>query len=255
MSKTYQPLTEFLDDLTSDHVALSFDKVERIIRRKLPPSASIYVAWWSNSPVEGRHNEAWLRAGWMSADLNLKSRTVKFVRGALPMLRKKPVWVKSETPAIPDGKMVTVLKASPTADAQHITLTFEWKILGDVVLDMSGSVAFPTVSSGAGLYRLRVDSAKGLQIYIGESVDLRRRFGQYRGPSPTQQTNMRLNGLLKIAIAEGATVSVDIVNQGVELSINGAQVAVDLTDKAMRRMIEHSAIVATGGTGVEIANR
>ena len=161
----------------------------------------------------------------------------------------------AERRAIADGERVTVLKAAPTAAAHDIALAFEWKILGNVILDANGNVAFPSVTSGAGLYRLRLDGVGRSQMYIGESVNLRRRFGNYRGPGPTQQTSLRINALLKESIATGAVIAVDIVTEDVKLSINGVQVSVDLTDKAMRRMIEHAAIVATGGTDIEIANR
>jgi hypothetical protein len=255
MSKTYKRLGEFLDDQTSDHVALSFDQIEQIIHRKLPKSARTYDAWWSNSPVEGRHNETWLKRGWTTCDLNRNSSTVKFIRGTLPMPRQKPLRAMAERRAIADGERVTVLKAAPTAAAHDIALAFEWKILGNVILDANGNVAFPSVTSGAGLYRLRLDGVGRSQMYIGESVNLRRRFGNYRGPGPTQQTSLRINALLKESIATGAVIAVDIVTEDVKLSINGVQVSVDLTDKAMRRMIEHAAIVATGGTDIEIANR
>lgn len=255
MSKTYKRLGEFLDDQTSDHVALSFDQIEQIIYRKLPKSARTYDAWWSNSPVEGRHNETWLKRGWTTADLNRKSGTVKFIRGTLPMPRQKPLRAMAERRAIADGERVTVLKAAPTAAAHDIALAFEWKMLGNVILDASGNLAFPSVTNGAGLYRLRLDGIDRSQAYIGESVNLRRRFGNYRGPGPTQQTSLRINALLKESIAAGAVIAVDIVTEDVKLSINGVQVSVDLTGKAMRRMIEHAAIVATGGTDIEIANR
>ena len=255
MSKVYQPLGDFLDDQTSDRIALSFDQIEQIIHRNLPQSARTYDAWWSNSPVAGRHNEAWLKRGWATADLNRKSRAVKFVRGKLPTTREKPLRAKAGRRVSADGERVTVLKAAPTAAAHDIALAFEWKMLGNVNLDANGSVAFPSVTSGAGLYRLRLDGVARSQVYIGESVNLRRRFGNYRGPGPTQQTSLRINALLKETIAAGAIIAVDIVTEGVKLTINGVQVSVDLTDKAMRRMIEHAAIVATGGTDIEIANR
>jgi len=56
-------------------------------------------------------------------------------------------------------------------------------------------------------------------------------------------------------LAEGAQIAVDIVTDGVALTINGAEISPDLADKATRWMIEHAAIVATGGTNVELANK
>lgn len=255
MGNSYQPLGEFLDHQTRDHVALSFDEIERIINRKLPPSAGTYVAWWSNSPVEGRHNEVWLVRGWSTTELNLKSRSVKFIRTGSPAPSNRPARAGIKRSIAVQDKEPLVLSAAPTAAAHDIKLTFEWRMLGNIVLDTSGSVAFPFVTNGAGLYRLRLDGADKSQIYIGESVNLRRRFGNYRGPGPTQQTSLRINALLKEWLEAGATIAVDIITHGVELSINGASTSVDLSDKAVRRMIEHAAIVAAGGTDIEIANR
>ena len=255
MTKAYESLGEFLDDQISDHVALSFDQIEQIIQRKLPKSARTYDAWWSNSPVERRHNETWLKRGWTTCDLNRNSGTVKFIRGTLPTLPQKPLRATAERRTMADGEQVPKLKAAPTAAVHDIALNFEWQMSGNVVLDPNGSVLFPGVTNGAGLYRLRLDGDGRSQVYIGESVNLRRRFGNYRGPGPTQQTSLRINALLKESIARGAVIAVDIVTEGVKLTINGCQVSVDLTDKAMRRMIEHAAIVATGGTDIEIANR
>lgn len=95
MSKKYDPLGAFLEKSDSDNLALSFDQIERMIGGLLPASARKYGVWWSNSPVEGRHNEVWLRRGWLTADINLKSRTfvlyeaVLLDRADLPQVRRE----------------------------------------------------------------------------------------------------------------------------------------------------------------------
>ncbi|KTE01400.1 hypothetical protein ATE68_20460 [Sphingopyxis sp. H038] len=60
---------------------------------------------------------------------------------------------------------------------------------------------------------------------------------------------------MKDALAGGARVEVDIVTNDVAVQINGVPISTDLNDRATRRMIEHAAIVATGGIDVELANR
>lgn len=255
MSKKYAPLGEFLENSDSNSLALSFDQIERMIDGLLPMSAKKYVVWWSNSPVEGRQNEVWLRRGWTTTDVNLKSRTVKFTRNAVSMSRAKSVSSKSNHGLMARKAPAAILEAAPVAAAHGIELHFEWQMLGLVVLDTNGTVVFPNVASCAGLYRLRLDQVGRSQIYIGESVNLRRRFGNYRNPGPTQQTSRRINALLKEWLGTGAIIAVDIVNSGVKLCVNGAPVSADLTDKAVRRMIEHAAIVSTDGSDIEIANR
>jgi hypothetical protein len=252
MSTKYEPLGAFLDTLTDDDVTMSFDQIERIIHASLPPSAHTYPEWWSNSSVDGRQNEAWLTHGWVAAGLDLKSRKVKFVRdGAAGAFRKRD----RRTPGKAKSAQVVSLQPAPVTATNDIALSFEWQMLGHVVIDVNGGVSFPAVTSDAGLYRLRIDSNDKSQTYIGESTNLRRRFGNYRNPGATQQTSLRINALLKQTIAAGAVVAVDVVTERVKLRINGADVIVDLTSQAMRRMIEHAAIVATDGATIEIANR
>lgn len=134
-------------------------------------------------------------------------------------------------------------------------LSFEWKVLGEITLDIEGGLLFPAVTLGAGLYRIRIVLDGRSRFYVGESQSLRRRFGNYRAGPPGQKTSYRIHHLLKDALAEGAQIAVDIVIDGVALTINGAGISPNLADKATRRMIEHAAIVATGGTDVELANK
>ena len=123
------------------------------------------------------------------------------------------------------------------------------------MLDVVGGLAFPAVTSSAGLYRIRIVLDGRSRFYVGESQSLHRRFGNYRAGPPGQKTSYRIHHLLKDALAQGARIAVDTVTDGVALTINGAAISPDLADKATRRMIEHAAIVATGGTDVELANK
>ena len=255
MAKRYDRLGAFLDSQTRNCITLSFEQIENIIHRKLPESARTYSAWWSNSPVEGRHNETWLKLGWKTAELDLSSRTVSFIRGPSPTARQIDAGAKVERRVISEGDQMTIPQAAQSAATHEFRLIFEWQRLGHVVLDTNGSLLFPSVMNRAGLYRLRLDGIGRSQVYIGESLNLRRRFRNYRGPGPTQQTSLRINALLLEAIADGTIVAVDIVTEGVKLILNGSPVSVDLSDKAIRGMIENAAIVASRLTDIEIVNR
>lgn len=255
MSKKYDPLGVFLENSGSENIAMSFEQIERMIDGLLPASARKYEAWWSNSPVPGRQNEAWLRHGWLTADVNLKSRTIRFVRSDTPR-PSRIVTAEKRSLKTPVKQLAKAKPSSgPSAAAHVIALEFEWLSLGSITIDSNGSLAFPSPSTDPGLYKFRIDGDGVRQRYIGESMNLRRRFAHYRNPGPTQPTNIRINELFKQLIAAGAVVSVDIITEGVKLMINNASIAADLHNKAVRRMIEHAAIVASGGSEIEIVNR
>jgi len=252
MGGKYAEISRFLEAQTGNSVALSFAQIEHLLGNPLPESANVYQAWWSNSPVGSRHNQAWLRKGWATTELNLRGKTVRFVRAEPTRLQTKP---RNKRPEALSGKHTAIrLTASPVAAAHDFALSFEWQSLGTLGLDAKGCVEFPKVTAAAGLYRYRIDKISQPQVYIGESSSLRRRFTNYRNPGPTQTPNIRLNALLREAITSGAVVSVDVIIDTLKVKIDGKDVSMDLNDKALRRMIEHAAIVASAGTAVEIVN-
>ncbi len=77
MSK-YAPLTTHLRASGQASVPLSFDKIERIIGVKLPPSAFKYRAWWSNNPTNSVITHAWLDAGYKTANVDMSGRKLVF---------------------------------------------------------------------------------------------------------------------------------------------------------------------------------
>ena len=252
MSKKYAALGDYLDTQTDNEVSLSFEQIEEILRGRLPESASVYDAWWSNSPVAGRHNDVWLTRGWETSGLDRKAGTVRFARSLSPRTMAANPKPRTRS-AIPPSS--ASLETAPVAASNNVMFSFEWKELGEIMLDMEGGLVFPAVTLGAGLYRIRIVLDGRSRFYVGESQSLRRRFGNYRAGPPGQKTSYRIHHLLKDALAEGAQIAVDIVTDGVALTINGSGISPNLADKATRRMIEHAAIVATGGTDVELANK
>ena len=68
----YNPLRTFFENASSTQteISLSFEKIEKILDSKLPKSAFIHTAWWSNE-VDGQHVQAhaWLDAGWKKKSL------------------------------------------------------------------------------------------------------------------------------------------------------------------------------------------
>jgi len=78
----YQPLSKYLEKQNSagiSEVKLSFQEIENIIKRELPPSARTYENWWVNSHKEkGRQCSAWLDYGWKKEEVKLKEEYVVF---------------------------------------------------------------------------------------------------------------------------------------------------------------------------------
>ena len=79
-SHKYEPLTEFLRRQSHAVVRMSFDEIERVIRSKLPPSATNHRAWWSNNAQNNVMTKAWKDAGFESEDVDMKGQRVAFRR-------------------------------------------------------------------------------------------------------------------------------------------------------------------------------
>lgn len=63
-----------------DNIQITFDEIEKIIGRELPPSARKHRAWWANDSVGHRHSQQWLEAGWRRTYLNMSEERVTFAR-------------------------------------------------------------------------------------------------------------------------------------------------------------------------------
>jgi hypothetical protein len=133
---------------------------------------------------------------------------------------------------------------------ESVALRFRWRDIGDVVLDPAAKLAFPRAAAEPGIYRLEVDHAEA-SVYFGEASDLRRRFGQYRNPGPSQQTNQRLNDLLGRVLANSGRCRVSVVEvQWFEGKFR--EVDLDLRLKAARVLVESAAIVLARSDGKRI---
>ena len=72
----YGALTMHLISLEADVCMLTFEKLEQIIGRPLPPSARRHAPWWSRTQS---HARGWLDAGW-SVRADRKAETARFER-------------------------------------------------------------------------------------------------------------------------------------------------------------------------------
>ena len=81
MSK-YEPLTTYLRGQERMSIPITFEKIERIIGVKLPPSASKHRAWWSNNPTNNVMTHAWVKAGYRTAGVDMEGRKLVFKKSA-----------------------------------------------------------------------------------------------------------------------------------------------------------------------------
>lgn len=75
----YGPLRDHLAKLEQPQQRLSFKDLEKILEFPLPASARKYRSWWSNTTLRPP-GDAWGRAGWRVAQLDLKNGWVTFER-------------------------------------------------------------------------------------------------------------------------------------------------------------------------------
>lgn len=114
---------------------------------------------------------------------------------------------------------------------------------------------FPEVEKSPRLYRLRMRSKDGKEsVYIGESDNLRRRFGNYRNPGASQQTSLRINALLKSSIEGGGEISVAVADE-VRIGDDISNESAGLSQKSIRRLFENFAVSSSCGSEVESLNR
>lgn len=140
-----------------------------------------------------------------------------------------------------------------------VRVSFVWRPAGAVVIEDAGKLRFPTLPARPGLYRMTLTKRPGQRrphIYVGETDNLQRRASHYRNPGPTQQTNIRLNQLLRTHLADGGVASLDMVTEAmVAVASGAAAVALDLRSAAARRLAENAAVVGIAVAGVvDLAN-
>lgn len=103
----YRPLRDYLARQGGSEVQMTFAEIEELVGR-LPDSARLHRAWWSNSSHAGR---AWQEAGWHLQSVNQTSRHVVFARGPAaqwPTGGKDPGAARS---AYIDPQVITAIKA------------------------------------------------------------------------------------------------------------------------------------------------
>jgi hypothetical protein len=77
----YEPLQQFLQELSNGELTLSFAEIESRLGFTLPPSAHTYREWWANSQTDAHpHAKAWLKAGWTVDNVDQIEKRIRFRR-------------------------------------------------------------------------------------------------------------------------------------------------------------------------------
>jgi hypothetical protein len=136
------------------------------------------------------------------------------------------------------------------------TLKIHWVEIGAVVLETTDKIRFPTTPAKAGLYQFRISRANGtFGRYVGESANLKKRFGTYRNPGPTQLTNQRLNKHFCEFLKRGEMIDVAVTTDGAWILRNNREELADLNEKNVRRLFENFVLVIGKAHEVEDFNK
>lgn len=134
----------------------------------------------------------------------------------------------------------------------RISVDIKWTSAGEIHWDGSGKPIFPSLQASPGLYRLRFAATR--EVYIGETIDLKRRAGNYRNPGSTQQTSTWVNERLNVARDAQEVVLVETSDQALVV-VRGATLPADLTTKPVRLLLENAALLDESQSGWRILNR
>lgn len=80
--KKYGPLYDYLNTCGKVSLRLTFDDIEKIIDKPLPPSVTYSRQWWENPTNIKQHPQAtaWLSAGYKVSAVNMSERWVEFIK-------------------------------------------------------------------------------------------------------------------------------------------------------------------------------
>jgi hypothetical protein len=205
----YEPLGRYLANISFTEWRATFSEIEKVLGFSLPPSARTYAAWWGNDRNSHSQASAWLEVGWKAAQVDVGAARVVFCR-ELPVGR---------TPRYVPGSAVTQsverdVAPYPWDEAQALEcrIGFRWQPFGTVTLGEHGGLVFPNAAAIPAIYRFRIRHNYTDARYIGETENLSRRFGHYRNPGLTQQTNIRINARFLEVLVAGAEIGVSTVS-------------------------------------------
>lgn len=250
MDAKYAPLTHYLRQREldgDDRIELLFGTLDRLVDG-LPASARRQRTWWANSShVQA---QAWRAAGWHVASVDLPGQRVVFetgvVGGAYAARR-----AGEPAPAPRPARRAVDVEQMPPLEDVDVHVSLRWHDAGQITLDSAGKLAFPALPAQPGLYRMTLTGApeqERARVYIGESSSLSRRAGNYRNPTPQQQTSHRINGLLRDHLTRGGVVALSVTTAA-GLDLGEVPGDLDLGRKAGRLLAENAALAVVHAAG------
>lgn len=241
MSK-YDTLKQFLLSLEESSIKLSFSEIEEILGCKLPPSANLYPAWWSNDKHHHPHAQAWMKAGFLTKDVDFEKKTVVFYKSKNASLAMhQPYNHQKSTQKLNVQRSWPPVKehsytGSPVFSKQDNNILnvcgYEFRFIQQLIPECeNGKVKeyapqkeYPLNPNGAGTFcRFSICApsvsgvylwvAAGEIIYIGETVNLAQRFNVgYGYISPEncyaggQSTNCKMNKVVMEYYKKGESI-------------------------------------------------
>jgi predicted GIY-YIG superfamily endonuclease len=143
-------------------------------------------------------------------------------------------------------------------DEEHritCSLKIKWKPLGKVELDEGNRLVFPVVDKIPALYRFRIREDGKESLYVGETMNVRRRFSNYKSGAKSQKTSHRINRALVTALQKNAEVSVSLITEGAFIDKGCGDEPLDLSSKVVRCYLENGAILCGSATNIKNLNK
>ena len=155
-------------------------------------------------------------------------------------------WKTAVSSARPRSKAALVeVTDLPLLDSIGTSVSFTWRLAGNVTLDAKGVPRFPAVPDAPGLYRFDFgQDERGIRtLYIGEAKSIVNRAGQYRrarsdGRRPNRTSRRMYKGLVAHL---GALGQVDFAI-ATDVAVDGRPAP--LTMKSARLLAESAAVLA-----------
>lgn len=245
----YQPLQNHLISLKTDAWVAQFSEIEDILGFSLPRSAYLYPAWWANQEYSPQC-QSWLSVGWVTSELDLVKKIVTFCKGDVRPIKTVKTERRTKVSHVQDS-------LHEWDEQQSITcsLKMEWKPVGKVVLTEDNRLVLPNVDTVPALYRFRIREDGKESLYVGETVNVQKRFGNYKTGSKGQKTSHRIHEALVTALQGGAEVSVSMITEEAEIDKGNGFVPLDLSSKVARCYLENAAILHGSATDIDNLNK
>jgi len=214
-----------------------FRQIERILGQSLPPSARKFPEWWANenpNTTAKSQCRAWALAGWKTANIDVQNQTLSFFANRQ------------------DGKSQD--RQNQSFPVETLSLYYRWIAMGSACLDHKGRIQFPKSADRPAIYRLTIKNKDGVQVYIGETDNLRRRLQGYRTPGPTQPTNKRLQAVMVDTLCHQGVVHIDCLDICHPSENTQTDYQLSIESRFVRCLYENAAIIKCLQNGDRLLN-